>query len=242
MSECKYCELVESKKNLLYEDENLVAIVPEKPITKGHIQVIAKKHHKNAQEIDDKKLEHLFYAASFSATALFENLGAQGTNLLTNTGSMLKEEGHFHIDVIARKSEDNLNFLWKPKKLAEEELKQVQAKIKDKCDMIGVEKKEKEVVDLDKRPEKLESAEEKPSEEKEEAEKEAGKEEKKEPEKEKETEAKKEPEEKKELPSEEEQRYQKQMREKKEKEEERKKKELKEEKESYLIKQLRRLP
>jgi len=211
--ECKYCELVKSKKNLLYEDDALVAIVPEKPITKGHVQVIAKKHHKNIQEIEDKELEHIFYTASFAATSLFENLEAQGTNIIANTGSMMKGEGHFHIDVVARKSDDGLNFLWTPNKLPDAEMQQVQERIKDKCDMIGVEKKEKEVVDLDKGPEKLEFTEEKPSEEK-------GKE-------------------KKEVPSEEEQRYKKEEKEKKEKE---KQKEEKEEKESYLVKQLRRVP
>ncbi|MBW2997865.1 HIT family protein [Candidatus Woesearchaeota archaeon] len=187
MTECKYCGLVENKKNLLYEDDSLVAIVPEKPTTKGHIMVVSKKHHTKIQDIDDKELQHLFYAASFGATALFENLEAHGTNIIFNTGSTIQEGGHFHIDVLARKSGDELNFLWKPKKLPDPEMDEVQARIKDKCDMIGVEKKEKEVIDLDKKkPEKIESEEEKAPQE-----------------------GKEEEEEKKELPSEEEQRYKK---------------------------------
>lgn len=187
-TECKYCGLVESKKNLLYEDESLVTIVPEKPITKGHILVVSKKHRTKIQDIDNKDLQHMFYAASFGATALFENLEAHGTNIMFNTGSAIHEEGHFHIDILARKSGDNLNFLWKPKRLPDPEMKEVQARIKDKCDMIGVEKKKKEVIDLDKKkPEKIESKEEKAPERKDE----------------------KQAEEMKELPSEEEQRYKK---------------------------------
>lgn len=194
---CGYCGLVESKKNLLYEDESLVAIVPEKPITKGHIIVVSKKHHTKIQDIENKELQHLFYAASFGATALFENLEAHGTNILFNTGSKIHEGGHFHIDILARKSGDDLNFLWKPKKLPDPEMNDVQSRIKDKCDMIGVEKKEKEVIDLDKKkPEKLESTEEKAPEQKGE-----------------------EPaEEKKELPSEDEQRYKKTEKKKEEQE------------------------
>ncbi|MBW2967485.1 HIT family protein [Candidatus Woesearchaeota archaeon] len=230
---CKYCELVEKKANVLYEDEKVIAIVPPKPLAKGHIQVIAKEHKASMQDFDDKDLEHLFYTASFGATSLFENLEAHGTNIIAQTGGQLKQDGHFHIDVVARKNDDTLNFLWKPKQLGEDEMKAVQGKIKDKCDMMDVKKEKKCPVDLDKKPEKLESTEEKAS----------GAEERdaKEP-------AETVPSEKAEpdetgcgrpgdIPSEEEQMYR-----KKEKEEARISKGLKEDKESYLIKQLRRVP
>lgn len=161
---CKYCELLEKKPNLLYEDDVVIAVIPEKPATKGHVQIIAKKHHETLQDIDDKELEHLFYAASFSATALFENLGAEGTNIIANTGGELKKGGHFHLDVLARKGDDGLNLLWTPKKLPDGDMDSVKGSIKDKCDVMGDDKKENEVVDLDKKPEKLESGEESSSE------------------------------------------------------------------------------
>lgn len=220
---CAFCEFIKSKKNLLYEDKNLVAVVPEKPIAKGHIMVIPKEHHTELQQIEDKDFQHLFYAASFSATALFENLGAQGTNILLNTGGQLKKGEHIHINVLARWSEDKLNFLWTPKQLSEDELKSVQSKIKDKCDMIGVEKKGKEIVDLDRKPEKLESSEEKAPEHKE-------KEEEKAEERTEETPAGKE-----------EKEENKDKEKDKEEKEEKKDKEEKD-RESYLIKQLRRMP
>lgn len=142
MSECNCCAVLKEKKNVVYEDEKLVVVVPERSFAKGHIQVIPKTHHKNIQEITEKELEHLMYTASFAATALFENLEAQGTNIITNTGGELKKEGHFHIDVLARKTGDGIDFTWQPNKMDEEALKNVQQKIKDKCDLIGVEKKE----------------------------------------------------------------------------------------------------
>jgi len=149
MSDCKYCQIIEKKTNILYEDEQLIAVVPEKPITNGHIQIITKKHHKKIQDIENKELQLAFYASSFAASSLFENLEAHGTNIITNTGGFIKEKGHFHIDVIARKTGDDLNFVWKPNRFSDEEIKQAQDKIKDKCDLIGVEKKEKQVLDLD---------------------------------------------------------------------------------------------
>ncbi|MBW2972739.1 HIT family protein [Candidatus Woesearchaeota archaeon] len=214
MAECRYCEIVQEKPNMIYEDETLIAAAPAKTATDGHIQVIAKKHHKNIQETDNNELEHLFYTASFAASSLFETLQAHGTNIVANTGSLLKGDSHFHIDVIARKSDDGLNLLWQPKKMSEDEMKEVQNKIKDKCDMIGVQKKNKEVVELDRKPEKLETSEEKPPD--------------------KTSEPGGETREK--LPSEEEQRYKKSPKGGKKKED------TEEDKESYLVKQLRRLP
>jgi histidine triad (HIT) family protein len=148
---CEYCEIVEGKKNIIYEDEKIVAVVPQNSLTKGHIKVIPKKHFESMQDIDDKEIEHLYYAASFAATSLFENLQAEGTNIIANTGGELKKGEHFHIDVLARKGDDDLNFLWTPQKHPEEELKAVAAKIKDKCDLIQAGGGKREVLDMDKK-------------------------------------------------------------------------------------------
>ena len=155
MSDCPYCKALQNKENVLYEDEKLAVVFPEKTLTKGHLQIIPKEHKTTLQDYEDKDTEHLFYAASFTATALFENLQAHGTNIIANTGSRLNPNTHFHIDVIARWADDKINFLWTPKKLPEEEMKSVQGMIKDKTDMIGIEQKKKEPIILDKKPEKI---------------------------------------------------------------------------------------
>ncbi len=221
---CKHCETLEKKENILYEDDKFAALIPAKPATKGHIQLISKEHAETMQDLDGKDVEHAWYAASFTATALFENLQAQGTNLIVNTGSEMKKGGHFHIDVLARYNEDGLNLLWQPKKLGEDEMKKLQAKIKDKCDMIGVERKEKEVLDLDRKPEKIESGEEKAPED---WKKETGEES---------------PKEKNSRKTEEGADEKKPKKQEKETGKTGKKKKKKEPEESYLIRQLRRIP
>lgn len=154
MSNCPFCAALESD-SIVYEDEKLVIVVPEKVVCKGHFQVIPKEHKTSFQDYSDTDVEHFFYAASFAATALFENLQAHGTNIIANTGGELNNKTHFHIDVIARWGDDKLNFLWTPQQQSEDALKSMQSKIKDKADLIGVAKKKKEIVDLDKGPEKL---------------------------------------------------------------------------------------
>jgi len=131
------CDLCEVQENNIYEDEKVKIAIPAKSITKGHYKIIPKEHHGKLQEFDNKYLEHIFYAASFSATALFENLQAQGTNIIANTGSELKDEQHFHVNVISRTADDGLNFLWKPKEINPADMDDTCKKIKDKCDMMG---------------------------------------------------------------------------------------------------------
>lgn len=155
----------ENKENVLYEDEVGIVALPLKPCTKGHVIVIPKTQYKTIEEIPDKELEHLFYIASFSATALFETLGMQGTNIIADTGNEYVKENLFVINVIARKENDGLNFMWQPKKLDEATMNDAQKAIKNKADLIAYEEEEK------KKKEKAEEEKEKPAELKEEKEK-----------------------------------------------------------------------
>ncbi len=142
----------EKKENRLYEDEEIIAYVPSKPLLKGHIIVESKKEEPSVQEMEEKDFQHLVYGASFAATALFENLAAQGTNIIINTGGKLKKrkEG-MKAHVLARMIDDGAKLMWTPKEIPEPEMKQIQEKIKDKCGMLGIKKKEKEVINLDKK-------------------------------------------------------------------------------------------
>ena len=95
--------------------------------------------------MSNEEAEHLFFASSYAATALFELLQAQGSNIL------IKNFGDVNVDVIARNADDGLNLLWTPKKAEPAELDEVAAKIKGKADYIGVEKVEKKPLNMDKK-------------------------------------------------------------------------------------------
>ncbi len=140
----------EGKKErfILYSDIKMKAFVPETPFLKGHIIVKPVDDKKSIQEIEEKEFLHLMYGASFAATALFENLQAHGTNIIMDTGSLLKPGRIIHADVLARFEDDGKDLLWKPKKFSEGEMKEVQERIKDKTDMMDIEKK-KEIIDMD---------------------------------------------------------------------------------------------
>jgi histidine triad (HIT) family protein len=119
------CPICEPKGKILYEDEHL-RIMHEKQASRGHILIAPKQHLTLADDITDQLMEHLFFAANYASAILFELTGAHGTNIIMTEGNE-----HVHLDIIERKQDDGLNFLWKPKKLSNEEMDSALKKIKD---------------------------------------------------------------------------------------------------------------
>ncbi|MBC8500177.1 MAG: HIT family protein [Nanoarchaeota archaeon] len=128
-------ELLDEKERVLYEDDIAVAILVKEPAAKGHILILPKKEAKYIEDLSEDDLEHIFHLANYTATVLFESLGAQGTNVITTEGE------EFYIEVIARKQGDDLNFQWKPKQLPTNEMDSVVSSISSNM-VIGKQKEE----------------------------------------------------------------------------------------------------
>ena len=125
------------KEDIIYEDDYSVVAIASTAI--GHMKVYSKKG-KRLNDLDDDSIERLFITASYAATMAFEGLGAQGTNLIIN--DMNKNES-LCIEVLPRKFEDNIDLLWEPKKMTEQDFMDASKRIKDNCDLIEYKKKEK---------------------------------------------------------------------------------------------------
>lgn len=136
---CVVCDKIKEKKALIvFEDDNLVAILPSKPSIPGHIKIMPKQHFTKLEELGDELVAELFFLANFSSSAVFETVKAHGTNIILN-----ESESHLIMDIIPRKEGDGLNFMWKPKQLSQTDMDEAHARIKDKAFVIGkAEKKE----------------------------------------------------------------------------------------------------
>jgi histidine triad (HIT) family protein len=95
----------------LFENEVLKLKIPDERAAKGHILIEAK------QRLIGEEIEEFLYAASYSATAVFEGLGAHGTNIMIDE-SETRLKGH----IVPRFSGDGLNFFWSPNKFSEPEM------------------------------------------------------------------------------------------------------------------------
>jgi histidine triad (HIT) family protein len=167
MSEtCTFCQAVKGKSKLekVYEDDDSVAVLHPKPAAKGHVLVFSKKHYNIIEQIPDYEVGDLFKKVNKISSAIFEGVGAQGTNIMIQNGVAAGQEiPHICIHIIPRGENDGINFQWQPKQLTEEEMSTVELTLKKESEGIGGFQKEKkaEPVKLDeKKPEKILSDEE----------------------------------------------------------------------------------
>ena len=92
----------------------------------------------------DAEVGKLFQAANKVSTAIFESLGAQGTNIFVANGLPAGQTvAHFTINVIPRKENDGINLQWQPRQLSEEEMSTVELKLKEQTKNMGHFEKEK---------------------------------------------------------------------------------------------------
>lgn len=129
---CAECEKIKNKKHLIYEDDLVVAMLKDKPVTSGHIVVLSKEHHAIIEKIPDNIFEHMFNISNKISMLCFDTLGSHGTNLLIKNGVAAgQSSGHAKINIIPRTENDGLDFQWNPSKQTEEDLSTVQLILKD---------------------------------------------------------------------------------------------------------------
>jgi histidine triad (HIT) family protein len=125
---------VYENNQVLYEDEQVLCIIPEKGVVKGHIEVYSKVEKSLIEKLSIEESFHLFSTASLAATLVFEGLGSQGTNIILKSGiTDDNPEGKLCVHILPRAKDDGLNksLLWEPKQPSYD-VDSVMKKIKDK--------------------------------------------------------------------------------------------------------------
>lgn len=146
---------------VIYENEKVACIFPENGIAVGHLEIYSKTEEKEVENLSMEDLAHLFFTASFAARAVFELLGAQGTNIILKSGiSDDNQEGKLCINVIPRMQDDGLQkMLWQPRQPSYD-LDSVMKRIKDNTWRIKYVEKKEEAIKIDDQRKLLSSAEE----------------------------------------------------------------------------------
>lgn len=130
MDNCIFCKIAngEIPSNIVYEDNDFIAILDLSPATKGHVLLIPKKHAANLLELPDDVASKVLPIAKKIVNAQKEVLGFNNFNLIQNNGRIAGQTvDHYHLHLIPRYSIDEIS-LWAPhendpsvtKELAEE--------------------------------------------------------------------------------------------------------------------------
>lgn len=132
---CIFCKIInrEIPGSILYEDEDFIVIFDKFPSKAGHTLVITKKHIESIYDMDSELASKLFVLVAKVAKELKSVLKCEGLNILQNNGSVAGQEvNHFHMHVIPRYENDTVKIKWESKEANDEELKELNKRIKIK--------------------------------------------------------------------------------------------------------------
>ncbi len=116
---------------VIYEDEKVLCVAPETSVAKGHLVVYSKEEGKDVEKLSQESSSHFFFTGSFASTAVFEGLGAQGTNIILKSGvADDNPTGRLAMHVIPRWQNDGIDLLWQPSQPSYD-LDSLASKIKD---------------------------------------------------------------------------------------------------------------
>ncbi|MBW7888346.1 MAG: HIT family protein [Bacteroidetes bacterium] len=121
----------EISAEIIYETDNVIAILDIMPVHFGHVLVIPKKEYKDFLAVPDDKLKEIFSAAQRIARALVKTFSLEGFNVFINNGEIAGQSiFHFHVHITPRYVNDGISFHRNLKKYEEGQMKEIAEKIK----------------------------------------------------------------------------------------------------------------
>ena len=129
MKDCLFCKIAsgEIPSKTIYEDDLVKVFLDINPVSNGHVLIIPKKHYENFLDVDDEIILHSREVAKKVYELLKEKINAHGLTIVQNNfhGQEVK---HYHIHLIPRYLDDNIEMKRQENKLDVEE---IYAKLKE---------------------------------------------------------------------------------------------------------------
>ena len=132
---CIFCKIAagEIPSATIYEDGDFRVILDIEPASKGHALILPKEHYANLYELPEELASKVLVVAKKVVTAMTEVLGCDGYNVLQNNGEVAGQTVfHFHMHLVPRYKDDQVNIKWKPGTLKEEWKEEILAKMNEK--------------------------------------------------------------------------------------------------------------
>lgn len=132
---CIFCKIAagEIPSTTLYEDDDFRVILDISPASKGHALILAKEHYANLYELDDVLASKALVLAKKMIIKLTDIVKCDGYNVLQNNGVDAGQTVfHFHIHLIPRYKDDNVNIKWECGTLTDTVKEEILSKIFEK--------------------------------------------------------------------------------------------------------------
>ncbi len=132
--DCIFCKIVNGDipSMKVYEDEHTMVFMDIAKDVDGHMIAISKKHINNILDCDVDTLNHLMFTVKKIANHCVDECGYDGINLLNANDERADQSvPHFHIHIIPRKRNDNVD-AWPKFDGAKHETEEIYEKIRIK--------------------------------------------------------------------------------------------------------------
>ncbi len=121
--DCLFCRIVagEVPAQTVLETENLVAFLDHRPVFKGHVLLVPRRHVVTLPDLPPHLRDPFLAAGQRLASAMLDGLGAQGSFVAVNN-TVSQSVPHLHLHVVPRTKGDGLRgFFWPRTTYASEE-------------------------------------------------------------------------------------------------------------------------
>ncbi len=112
--DCVFCAIAAgvAPAHVVHADAEVVAFLDRRPVFKGHVLVIPRRHVVTLPELEPSLLAAVFAVVQRSAAAVVAALGAQGS-FVANNNVVSQAVPHLHVHVVPRTKGDGLRgFFW----------------------------------------------------------------------------------------------------------------------------------
>jgi len=118
-----FCRIIsgEVPAHLVLEDDEFVAFLDARPLFKGHVLVVPRRHYVTLADLPVPAVGPLFERVRLLSAAIPAALGAQGTFVALNN-IVSQSVPHLHVHVVPRTKGDGLRgFFWPRQRYASED-------------------------------------------------------------------------------------------------------------------------
>ncbi len=99
---CVFCKIIrgEEPAYVVYEDNDVIAILDKYPINRGHTLVMPKRHYRDITEVPSDELCRVINVTKLVTMAVIKALGVSGVRIIQNNGEDAGQvifHIHFHV-------------------------------------------------------------------------------------------------------------------------------------------------
>ena len=108
---CPFCKMVKYELHaaIVYQDDDVLAIMDLYPATPGHVLVLPKQHIENIYSLREGLASRIMVAATKIAKAIKLQLSPDGLNLIQSNGVAAGQTiPHFHLHIVPRYKDDSV--------------------------------------------------------------------------------------------------------------------------------------